>query len=282
MGGSDSNTAFQPDQPIDEQWLKDESHRIFEGFDTIIDILNGTSTEDEIENAPEVVPHHQVLSKNDSIMGDARAGYEAITSGNVLDDPERLLNDERNNSQIDYREDGKLYHLSFREFLEPTKNSNIDNRIEKTNLENLNFNLNLLTVHTIIYEDNTGTKYIVHSDPGVYNSNRDIDKIKFETKDEDYTPNSLEPAQEHELENPYMDFQNFQFEEGLEYIENYVREMSEDLYDKTDELILDNRTNSSSEDMEKLETTAWHAERWRAMADAIETFRKRYQIQKEF
>lgn len=280
MGGSDSNTAFQPDQPIDEQWLNGESHRIFEGFDTIIDILNGNSQNEEIEDIPKVIPHHQVLNKNDSIIGDARAGYEAVTSGNVWDDPEKLLNDERNNSQIDYREDGKLYHLSFREFLEPTEKSNIENRIEKTNLENLNFNLNLLTVHTIVYEDTTGTKYIVHSDPGVYNSNKDIEKIKFETKEENYAPNSLEPAQEHELENPYMDFQNFQFEEGLEYIENYVRDMSEELYEKTDKLILE-QSNKSSEDMRKLETTAWHAERWRAMADAIETFRKRYRIQKE-
>jgi len=107
-------------------------------------------------------------------------------------------------------------------------------------------------------------EYLLHWDPGKLT--HDSGKKKF--YDDRGLPDTSQEMGHTSEDGLFEDYTNQPLEDGLDDIYDSLIDISEDLYDQADTMDW-KRDTSYSDSME----TAWEAERWRAMADAIGTYR---------
>ncbi|MFB6144237.1 MAG: hypothetical protein ABEJ98_02900 [Candidatus Nanohaloarchaea archaeon] len=303
----------------EDDWLQGPNNTVFEGRDQVINTLNGTSNEAELakrtlDGEDEAKTHADRMAENSPFGKDSyNVKHEVVTSDNIdRSHAEELLKDRNGDNDLEFDEDGEIYNMSIHEFFRHPDSSRTGerwDRVDRNNLEEIDEEVETLTIHTVVYEDPEGREYLVHWDPG--RMVEDGDKKK-------YLENSGKPSLEAKLKGAsdsfFEDYGNYRLDEGLKNISETLRGMKERLYSRADRKLekesardqdlveaFESKIEEAQEkgmetleryrsklDVEGQETgyseevreDAWEAERWRSMADAVDAFRMSYNSRK--
>ena len=288
----------------DDNWLQGSGNQVYKGRDQILNILNNSDhveprrildtekqkTDEEL--MAELSPFGQ---KSDTIR------HEVVTSDNFRrKEGDKILEDENGDKDLEYREGGKIYNMSFHEYVQHPETEK--KRIDRNNLDQIDKELGLLTVHTIIYNDPEKGEHILHWDPG-----RSLENSKEKYREVDGQPSPFISENKWSGDDLFEDYSNQKLGEGLQNISKQLHDMKEQLYSEADRKMLKNSARNTElaknlnrkmeeDGLESLKRykkkldqqtdelgyskevrkTVWKAERWRAMANVIEAFRQSY------
>lgn len=272
-------------------WIDGNNNTIFEGRDQVINTLNGTSSEAEISEILEgggLNPEEKEKPKKSQMVQASPFGndsyditHEVVTSDNIdTSHAEVLLKDEKGKNDLIYDEEGEIYNMSVHEFFRHPDSTRTGkkgfDRVDRNNLEEVDEDIEVLTIHTVIYEKPSGSKYLVHWDPGKRMEGGK--KKKFVEKEGEP---SLEAKRKKTNTNFFEDYTNYKLDEGLGQISETLHSIKNEFYREADRKKEKNSAGSTEPVYsEEVREKVWKAERWRAMADAVESFKLSYKSEK--
>ncbi len=169
-------------------------------------------------------------------------------------------------SELDVdRDEGNLYQLNLNESLVYDRDTTSEEVLKGQDLGKTGLDTELLELHAIVYEEESGQRHLMHWDPGVYDSEGDKDKYR----DNDGSPDLMEVAEDEE--EMFENYDVMELEEGLDHIYDELIEGSEEIEQSARQEMLEN-SEQGTDDLDYSDQViedAWKAERWRGMADAV-------------
>lgn len=241
---------------------------VFRSSDVLLNALNGQQRDGmDLEDGTiddMAISHGDRFPRTSPFDDSYEILHEARRTDNIAEDHiEELMEDEDDLLDLEYDEGGSIYNLTFHELPRHPDSDRETDAVRQNNLEDVGIETGLLTVHTIVYEDPDGAEYLLHWDPGRLTP--EDGKEKF--YDDQGLPDTSQEMGHTSEDGLFEDYTNQPLEDGLDEIYDSLIDISEDLYDQADTMEWESDA-TYSDSME----TAWEAQRWRAMADAIDTY----------
>lgn len=257
-------------KPVDHPEQASRGGSVFRSSDALLNALNGQGRDGmDLEDGiidETAISHGDRFPRTSPFDDSYEILHEARRTDNIAEDHiEELLDDEDDLLDLEYDDGSSIYNLTFHELPRHPRSDRARDEVRQNNLDDVGIETGLLTVHTIIYEDPDGAEYLLHWDPGRLTP--DNGKEKF--YDDQGLPDTSQEMGHTTEDGLFEDYTNQPLEDGLEDIYDSLIDISEDLHDQADTMDWDSDT-SYSDRME----TAWEGQRWRAMADAIDTYRE--------
>jgi len=205
------------------------------------------------------------MNEESPFPGEANVRYDLELNQNM--DPDSTVPIDFSALDME-RNEGSLYQLTLSESLVYPQGNEEERVIQGEDLGRTELDSDLLEVHAIVYEEDD-QRHLMHWDPGVY----DEDGEKHKYKEENNSPDLMEIADEGE--DAFESYDVMELEKGLDHIYDELIEESEEIGQKAHQQMLENSEQGTDQlrYSDRVLESAWKAERWRGMADAVKTFK---------